>query len=242
MHRTRAIDGIPDLGPESYQRWRKSEVGAITERLEATLILDLVGGVDGRSVLDIGCGDGTFAFELARRGAQATGIDASQAMIDAAKARAVQGHADVSFAVATAEQLPYAAGQFDVVTAITVLCFIDDAGPVFREFARVLRPGGRLVIGELGKWSSWAAARRIRAWRGSELWSRARFRTADELRDLATGAGLVVTGLRGAVFYPRCTLAARLLSPFDGTIGRLTTLGAGFVAMSAIKPQQPAGV
>ncbi len=227
---------IPDLGPEVYARWRASEIGAATERLERRLILELVGDVSGCRVLDVGCGDGEFALELTRRGAIVTGIDASAAMIDAAKDRAKQHNADITFQVATAEHLPFPAERFDVVTAITILCFVEDAAPVFREIAGVLRPGGRLVIGELGKWSTWAAGRRIRAWLGSRLWRRGQFRKANELRGLAEQAGLVVKGVHGAIYYPRWGLAARLLSPFDPALGRLTTIGAGFVALSAIKP------
>jgi ubiquinone biosynthesis O-methyltransferase len=227
---------IPDLGPEAYSRWRASEIGTITEGLEGQLILELVGDARGRKVLDVGCGDGEFALELTKRGARVTGIDASTAMIQSAKRRAKQHNADINFQVAVAEQLPFQAEQFDVVTAITILCFVGDAAPVFREIARVLRPGGRLVIGELGKWSSWAAARRIRAWFGSRLWRQGRFRTASELRDLAGQAGLVVETVRGAIFYPRWRLAARLLASCDPALGRLTTIGAGFVALSAVKP------
>jgi len=227
---------VPDLGPEVYTRWRASEIGATTERLESQLVLELVGDVGGRRVLDVGCGDGELALELTKRGAVVTGIDASAAMIDAAKRRATQHNVDITFQVGTAEQLPFPAEQFDVVTAITILCFVDDAAPVFREITRVLRPGGRLVIGELGKWSTWAAARRIRAWLGSRLWRRGRFRTASELRALAGQAGLVVERLRGAIYYPRWRLAARLLGPCDHALGRLTTFGAGFVALSAVKP------
>jgi ubiquinone biosynthesis O-methyltransferase len=226
---------VPDLSPEAYTRWRASEIGAITERLESQLILELVGDVGGRRVLDVGCGDGELALELTKRGAVVTGIDASAAMIDAAKRRATQHNVDITFQVGTAEQLPFSAERFDVVTAITILCFVDDAAPVFREIARVLRPGGRLVIGELGKWSSWAAARRIRAWLDSRLWRRGLFRTANELRGLAGQAGLVVESVRGAIYYPRWRLAARLLAPCDPVLGRLTTLGAGFVALSAMK-------
>jgi ubiquinone/menaquinone biosynthesis C-methylase UbiE len=182
---------IPDLGPGAYEQWRASEIGTITERLERQLVLELVGDVSGCRVLDVGCGDGGFAVELKKCGAIVVGIDASAEMIDAAKSRSKLHNADIDFQVAMAEHLPFPAEQFDVVTAITILCFVDDAAPVFREIARVLRPGGRLVIGELGKWSTWAAARRVRPWLGSRLWRRGRFRTGNELRALVEEAGLI---------------------------------------------------
>ena len=221
---------------EAYARWRRSEIGATTERLERRLILELVGEVSGRKVLDVGCGDGDLAVELSRRGALVTGIDASVETIAAAARRAEQDHAAVAFVAAMAERLPFAAEQFDLVTAITILCFVEDPRPVFREIARVLRPGGRLVIGELGKWSAWAAERRIRAWLGSPLWRRARFRTASEISELVAQAGLGVAHVRGAVFYPRWRLAARLLRPSDPALGRRTTIGAAFIAIAARKP------
>jgi ubiquinone biosynthesis O-methyltransferase len=226
----------PELGPGDYAGWRRSAVGAITEQLERELILELVGDVRGLKILDVGCGDGALALELWKRGASVTGIDASAAMIDAATARAKAQNADITFRVALAEHAPFLDQQFDIVTAVTILCFVGDAAPVFREIARVLRPRGRLVIGELGRWSSWAAARRLRAWLGAPLWRQARFRTAKELRSLAENAGLTVEAVRGAIFYPRWSPAARLLSRLDRRLGRLTTFGAAFVALSAAKP------
>jgi ubiquinone biosynthesis O-methyltransferase len=233
-----ATDGsLPGLGPEVYARWRASKVGAITERLERQLILELVGEVRNCRVLDVGCGDGEFALELARRGAIVVGIDSSPEMIEAARSRARPHDADVTFEQAMAEQLPFPDEQFDVVTAITILCFVEDAAPVFNEIARVLRPGGRFVIGELGKWSVWAAGRRVRAWLGSRLWRCGRFRTANELRQLAEQAGLTVRSLRGAVYYPRWGFAAQILGPFDRRFSRITTLCAAFLALSASKPE-----
>jgi len=231
---------VPNLGLGVYAKWRASEIGATTERLERQLILELVGNVSGRRILDVGCGDGELAVELTTRGAVVTGIDASAEMIEAARGRARRENVDVTFQVAEAGNLSFPAEQFDVVTAITVLCFVEDAVPAFQEVERMLRPGGRLVIGELGKWSAWAVGRRVRAWLGSKLWRLGRFRTKTELRSLAEQTGLVVTSVRGAIFYPRCRLAMRLLSPFDPMLGRLTTFGAGFVALSAVKPEREA--
>lgn len=224
------------LGPEDYRRWRASTVGAITERLERARVLELVGDVRGARVLDVGCGDGELALELARRGAEVAAIDASEAMIDAARAAAARARLDVDFRVATAEQMPFPPVHFDVVVAVTILCFIDDARPVFDQIARILRPGGRLVIGELGKWSTWAAVRRMRAWRGDELWSRARFRRVRDLRRLVEGAGLTVDRVRGAIYFPRSSIAARLLGRWDDVPARLTTFGAAFLAVRAKKP------
>ena len=131
------------------------------------------------------------------------------------------------------ERLPFPDAAFDVVTAVTVLCFVPNAAGAVREMARVLRPGGRLVLGELGRWSLWAFIRRVRGWLGSRTWKMARFRTPADLSALAEGAGLSVAAIRGAVFYPPVGMLARALAPFDSWLGRLTTFGAAFIAMRA---------
>ena len=135
-----------------------------------------------------------------------------------------------------AEILPFKDAEFDLVLAVTTLCFIQDAKRVVREVTRVLKSGGRLVIGELGRWSFWAAHRRVRGWFGNSTWKTAMFRTTEDLRDLADAAGLNVAETHGAVHYPPCGFAARLLAPVDLWLGRQTTFGSAFIAVLAVKP------
>lgn len=229
----------PEDLPAAYAAWRESTLGQITDAVEQDLILELVGPPAGLRILDVGCGDGVLALELAGRGAQVTGVDASPRMIAIARKRARRDGRDVDFKIAKAEALPFASGTFDVVVAITVLCFIEDTAAALREMIRVLKPGGRLVIGELGRYSSWAAVRRIKGWRGSPVWSHARFRSPSEIRRLAIEAGLADVSITGAIFYPPVGAAARLLGPIDHRIGACTTLGAAFLALAATKPGEP---
>ncbi len=224
-----------NVGPAAYEAWRSSALGAVTEALEHRLVLELAGDLAGCSVLDVGCGDGMLALAAWRRGAQVMGVDPDGRMVSVARERADALGASVTFLSAYGERLPFPNQHFDVAFAVTVLCFLPNAAAILCEMTRVLRPGGRLVIGELGKWSSWAAHRRLRGWLGSPIWRSARFRTATELRALVEQAGLEVCEVRGAIYYPPVGALARLMAPVDLAIGRLTTFGAAFIAVQAAR-------
>lgn len=223
------------IEPAEYARWRASPLGSVTERLEQAAILDLAGPLAGKRVLDVGCGDGTYAILAAERGATATGIDSSQAMLDAARRRSEDAGVRVELQLADVMKLPFPAASFDVVVAVTVLCFVRDVDVAVQQIARVLAPGGRLVLGELGSRSVWAARRRVRGLLGSKTWRSARFWTERDLRRLVERAGLAVENVRGSVYYPPMARVAGWLAPFDDRLGRLTTRGAAFIAIAAVK-------
>lgn len=223
------------IGPGRYASWRATALGSVTERLEHDLLLGMVGTLAGRRVLDIGCGDGALTGKLAAGGAIVTGIDADPEMVAAAKAAPT-----ATIMVAEAEHLPFAEDSFDIVVANTVLCLVGDRRAALAEAVRVLRSGGRLVLGELGRWSLWAAKRRTKGMLGSRLWRHSRFSDAHALKAELAGAGLTVGAIRGAVFYPPFNWAARLMAPVDPCLGRYTTLGAAYLAVAATKPD-PSG-
>lgn len=220
--------------PVKYGAWFASPLGRRVWADEERTLLELLQPKAGWLVLDAGCGDGRLLLSLARRGLCVVGLDASATMLHRARDRAAG--LPIRLVCADAGALPFHDEAFDAVTAVTVLCFVGDAGPVLREMARTVRRGGRLVIGELGRWSSWAAWRRIRGWRRGGPWDAATFWSAGGLRRLARAAGLVPQRVRGAVFYPRSAWAARLFSPLDPLLGAITTVGAAFIAVAADKP------
>ncbi len=224
----------------SYARWRSSRLGQITDALEQQLLFELLGSVADKKLLDVGCGDGALASELARHGAIVTGLDADPAMIAAARRTEIEA-TQLHLVEGHAERLPFDDVAFDFVVAVTVLCFVRDAKRAVMQMARVLRPGGRLVIGDLGRWNLWAVHRRIRGWLGDPTWCAAVFRTEAELRGFVYAAGLDVVEIRGAVHYPPYGFAARLLAPVDLWLGRRTTLGSAFIAVSATKPIEKSG-
>ncbi|HYP54724.1 MAG TPA: bifunctional demethylmenaquinone methyltransferase/2-methoxy-6-polyprenyl-1,4-benzoquinol methylase UbiE [Solirubrobacterales bacterium] len=105
----------------------------------------------GDSALDVCCGTGDLALELAKRvtpGGHVVGCDFSEPMLDLAREKAV-GVDGVRFEWADALELPYDEERFDAVTVGFGVRNLSDLDRGLREMGRVLRPGGRLVILEI---------------------------------------------------------------------------------------------
>ena len=98
----------------------------------------------GERVLDIAAGTGTSAAAIAKTGAEVVALDFSPGMIEEGRRR----HPEITFVEGDAENLPFPAKSFDVVTSSFGLRNVNDPQRALREMKRVLKSGGRLVICE----------------------------------------------------------------------------------------------
>jgi len=104
------------------------------------------------------------------------------------------------------------------------------------ELARVLKPGGILVVGELGRWSPWNLRPRLRGQRGDPPRSRSRFWSRRELERLAQGPGLSPDAWDSAAFYSPGTHRRRGSGTLECALEGRTSVGAAFVAIRVVKP------
>lgn len=140
--------------PESFAAFYKkpsllTPAGIVARFLEArtrTLEDFLRIGPHSR-LLDVGCGSGEHMIRYVGRCAFVAGVDYSKAMLDIARqALAETGRNNWELRAADAASLPYPDASFDVLMAMGLLDYVPDARKVLREFARVLKPGGRMVV------------------------------------------------------------------------------------------------
>ena len=147
-------------------------------------------GVDpsGKTLVDIGCGGGLFAEELARLGAQVIGVDPSAASLVTARSHAAAGGFHIDYRRGSGEHLPLDAASVDIACCVDVLEHVDDLEAVIGETARVLRPGGVYLFDTINRTrtSRVVMIKLLQEWRLTRLlppnlhaWDR--FITPDEL-------------------------------------------------------------
>lgn len=107
------------------------------------IIVEVLGDVNGKHILDAGCGDGYLSRKLATKGADVTGVEYSSAMLAFALEEQKKEHLPITYHRADIASMPFLAdGFFDVVVTNNVIQDTADYEAAFREFNRVLKPGG----------------------------------------------------------------------------------------------------
>ena len=132
---------------ESYGRMINHELASWKRRAWLAEIEGWVGRTDRTmEALDVGCGPGFFAIILSQTGWRATGVDCAEEMVLAARENAGRHGAAAGFKVMRADWLSFPDDYFDLVLSRNVAWSLTDPEAAYREWRRVLRPGGRLLI------------------------------------------------------------------------------------------------
>ncbi|HEU5031084.1 MAG TPA: class I SAM-dependent methyltransferase [Spirillospora sp.] len=139
---TERVDPVP-----GYRAWARTydeePNGAFA--IDEPIVADILDTLPAGDALDAACGTGRFSAVLAERGHRVVGVDGSPDMIDRARSRVP----DAEFRTGDLRHLPVADGSVDLVLCALALTHVPALGPAFGEFARVLRPGGHLVISDV---------------------------------------------------------------------------------------------
>lgn len=132
---------------EGYRIWSPTydQPGNAAFDIDEPLVKEIVDALPAGVALDAACGTGRHAHSLAERGHRVIGVDSSPDMLDRARARVPQGE----FLLGDLRQLPVEDSAVDLVVCALALTHVPALEPVITEFARVLRPGGHLVIADM---------------------------------------------------------------------------------------------
>jgi ubiquinone/menaquinone biosynthesis C-methylase UbiE len=147
------VTGVPpssELYDATAAQWVRREPSALSDFTGRPRTLELCRPLEGKRVLDLGCGEGYCARRLMRMGAaEVVGIDSSAQMIAAARSEEAVDPLGISYEVGDATALaPIEDHAFDLVLAMFLFNYLDVEGThrCMAEVCRVLRPGGRFVF------------------------------------------------------------------------------------------------
>lgn len=161
----------------------------------------------GVTVLDIGCGDGLVSEPVARLGATMTGIDPANENVEAARRHAAGQGLAIDYLSCRVEDLAAQGRTFDCVLCLEVVEHVPDVGAFLAECAKLVRPGGLMILSTINRTMKAYAlaivgAEYILRWLpvGTHQWER--FVTPDELTRHAQAAGLATSTFEGLVYNP----------------------------------------
>lgn len=145
---TAALTDMDALKTRLKTTWEAGDFAEVAKNIE-TVAEDFVNRLDikpGMKVLDVACGSGNLAVIAAEKGADVTGIDIADNLIEAAKKRADALGLDIKFEQGDAEAMPYADDAFDLVMTMFGAMFAPRPEIAAGEMIRVCKPGGTIAM------------------------------------------------------------------------------------------------
>jgi ubiquinone/menaquinone biosynthesis C-methylase UbiE len=137
--------------PSAFPYWMRFLLDAPRGRLSRGRLLEVLAPRPGERILELGPGTGYHSLEVAAAldGGTLDVFDIQQEFLDHVMRKAAErGLANIKPTVGDAQSLPYGDDSFDAAFLVSVLGEVPDQDAALRELARVLRAGGRLVVGE----------------------------------------------------------------------------------------------
>ncbi|MES3517766.1 MAG: class I SAM-dependent methyltransferase [Natronomonas sp.] len=122
---------------EAYDDKRFSQGGQYIDRREKEAVLNALGPLEGKRILEVACGTGRFTVMLEDQGADVIGMDISEAMLEQGRQKARQSGLSPEFMVGDAGRLPFPDDHFDAVFAMRFFHLADDPESFLREMGRV---------------------------------------------------------------------------------------------------------
>lgn len=114
--------------------------------------IDKIAGLEGKTVLDVGCGGGILSESMAARGATVTGIDMGEAPLSVARLHLLESGQEVDYRRILVETLAdEQPGSYDIVTCMEMLEHVPDPSSVIQSCARLTKPGGNLFFSTLNR-------------------------------------------------------------------------------------------
>ena len=138
-----ALDAFKSAQKEGWAHFAPLE--AFTTPSAARLVR-FAGVRSGQRVLDVGCGTGVVAITAAVKGAKVAGLDLTPELLERARENGKAGGLDIDWREGDAEQLPFAAGEFDVAVSQFGHMFAPRPDVCVAEMLRVLKPGGTIAF------------------------------------------------------------------------------------------------
>ncbi|WP_313540751.1 class I SAM-dependent DNA methyltransferase [Leifsonia aquatica] len=182
-----------DAVAQDYADLLRDELrGNTFDRAVLGIFAEQVNGDGGGPVADLGCGPGRITGHLAELGLDVSGIDLSPGMVEVAR----REHPGIPFSVGSMLDLPF--GQAELAGALAWYSIIhipqEEQDALFREFARVVRPGGRLVLAFQVSTAGDEDVVRLTHAYGHDIDLRTRRQSPERVRGRLVAAGFALTG------------------------------------------------